>query len=341
MQRVSKLITSFDDVSRIGGAFGEGTSWAKQLTPRERQIVELLATEALGDREIAKRLGIKDTTVRRLVSNIMMKLGCENRTMIVVRVWKEALDAQTPSGKRLGAGSSPKDRMARARETAMSLLNELEEEALATPRDAATLSVIRMLCRMIVSACDEASTKVHSFIALVVAASVTRIKRASSRLISATDPSLMATIGGHVVTAGQFLIVAAVAGALMGPAAIATRGEVGVGRATLTPIGIGFSSSTEVLRASRDRARSPATYVWSNSLGTPTAPVRATHRSRVKREPKRIVIERSVELDVAMIQGEWQTSKFTMHCAETSIVATTFCFAYDTAFPSGSPPTGP
>lgn len=52
------------------------------LTPRERQVLELLV-EGLSNKEIARRLGISQHGVKRLVSNVLAKLGCPNRTLAV------------------------------------------------------------------------------------------------------------------------------------------------------------------------------------------------------------------------------------------------------------------
>jgi DNA-binding NarL/FixJ family response regulator len=52
------------------------------LTPRERQVLELLV-EGLGNKQIAGRLRISQHGVKRLVSNVLAKLNCPNRTHAV------------------------------------------------------------------------------------------------------------------------------------------------------------------------------------------------------------------------------------------------------------------
>lgn len=52
------------------------------LTPRERQVLELLA-EGLANKAIAARLGISDQTAKFHVSSICGKLGASNRTEAV------------------------------------------------------------------------------------------------------------------------------------------------------------------------------------------------------------------------------------------------------------------
>ena len=52
------------------------------LTPREQQVLELLA-EGLPNKAIAARLGISDQTVKFHVASISAKLGATNRTEAV------------------------------------------------------------------------------------------------------------------------------------------------------------------------------------------------------------------------------------------------------------------
>jgi DNA-binding NarL/FixJ family response regulator len=52
------------------------------LTPRERQVLRLLV-EGLSNKEIARRLSISQHGVKRLVSNVLAKLNCPNRTQAV------------------------------------------------------------------------------------------------------------------------------------------------------------------------------------------------------------------------------------------------------------------
>jgi two-component system, NarL family, nitrate/nitrite response regulator NarL len=52
------------------------------LTPRERQVLDLLV-EGLSNKQIARRLYISQHGVKRLVSNVLAKLNCPNRTQAV------------------------------------------------------------------------------------------------------------------------------------------------------------------------------------------------------------------------------------------------------------------
>jgi DNA-binding NarL/FixJ family response regulator len=57
---------------------------AEPLTPRELQVLELLA-EGLSNKGIAARLGISDQTVKFHVASIAGKLDAPSRTAIVRR----------------------------------------------------------------------------------------------------------------------------------------------------------------------------------------------------------------------------------------------------------------
>jgi RNA polymerase sigma factor (sigma-70 family) len=53
------------------------------LTAREREVVHLLVAYSLSNREIAKRLGLTEGTVRLHLSQVYRKLGVKNRTAVV------------------------------------------------------------------------------------------------------------------------------------------------------------------------------------------------------------------------------------------------------------------
>ena len=53
-------------------------AWHTALTDREREIASL-AAQGLGNKDIAKRLGLADGTVRFQVHNILRKLGLKKR----------------------------------------------------------------------------------------------------------------------------------------------------------------------------------------------------------------------------------------------------------------------
>jgi DNA-binding NarL/FixJ family response regulator len=60
----------------------DGGDIVEPLTPREQQVLELLA-EGLPNKAIAGRLGISDQTVKFHVASIASKLGATNRTEAV------------------------------------------------------------------------------------------------------------------------------------------------------------------------------------------------------------------------------------------------------------------
>jgi DNA-binding CsgD family transcriptional regulator len=60
-----------------------GSRRAKDLTPREEDIVRLLVG-GKANRDIAQALGIKEQSVKNLVSKVMRKYGAENRTQLVL-----------------------------------------------------------------------------------------------------------------------------------------------------------------------------------------------------------------------------------------------------------------
>jgi ATP/maltotriose-dependent transcriptional regulator MalT len=60
------------------------------LTPQERRVLQLLA-EGLSNQDIAQRLVISLATARKHVSNILNKLGAQNRTQAVARARVNAL----------------------------------------------------------------------------------------------------------------------------------------------------------------------------------------------------------------------------------------------------------
>ncbi|MCZ7413974.1 MULTISPECIES: response regulator transcription factor [unclassified Streptomyces] len=70
---------------------------AVRMTPREREALELLV-DGLSNQQIASRLHISLHGAKRLVSNILAKLDCSNRTSAVTRAVRDGLcDTRTPS----------------------------------------------------------------------------------------------------------------------------------------------------------------------------------------------------------------------------------------------------
>jgi len=69
---------------------GDNDDFEEPLTPREIDVVELLA-EGLSNKAIAVRLGISDQTVKFHVASICGKLGAANRTDAVRRAVRRGL----------------------------------------------------------------------------------------------------------------------------------------------------------------------------------------------------------------------------------------------------------
>jgi DNA-binding NarL/FixJ family response regulator len=63
-----------------------------ELTPREREVLDLLA-EGLGNKVIAARLGISDHTAKFHVNAILGKLGAESRAEAIVKAARRGLVA--------------------------------------------------------------------------------------------------------------------------------------------------------------------------------------------------------------------------------------------------------
>jgi len=58
---------------------------SRSLTPREREVARLVS-RGMPNRGIAKVLGIQEQSVKNLVSGVMRKLACENRTQLALHL---------------------------------------------------------------------------------------------------------------------------------------------------------------------------------------------------------------------------------------------------------------
>ena len=77
------------------------------LTPREQQVLHLLA-EGLSNKQIARRLAISLHGVKRLVANVLAKLNCSNRTLVVtVAINAGLLQNSTPPLTRTEPATTP------------------------------------------------------------------------------------------------------------------------------------------------------------------------------------------------------------------------------------------
>jgi len=96
-----ELVLPVDDLSRLVGritapsaAEGAGAAAVGSLTPREREILQLLAAGA-STAELAESFGISPLTVQSHVKNILAKLGVHSKVEAVRLAWRHGL-AATP-----------------------------------------------------------------------------------------------------------------------------------------------------------------------------------------------------------------------------------------------------
>jgi DNA-binding NarL/FixJ family response regulator len=76
------------------------TAMAPVLSPRERQVLDLIMT-ARSNREIAEELGIEERTVKAYVASLLRKTGADNRVSLSVQATQESMrESRTPRPSR-------------------------------------------------------------------------------------------------------------------------------------------------------------------------------------------------------------------------------------------------
>jgi DNA-binding NarL/FixJ family response regulator len=85
-----KLLEEFKAISRSGGGSGKDDALTPRLTPRELEVLNLVA-HGLANRDIAKELFISENTVKNHVRNILEKLQLHSRMEAVMYAVREKL----------------------------------------------------------------------------------------------------------------------------------------------------------------------------------------------------------------------------------------------------------
>jgi len=65
-----------------------GMTVLRELTPRETEVLRLLATEGLTDRELGERLGIAPATVGTHLDHMRIKLRVHNRVQLALAAYQ-------------------------------------------------------------------------------------------------------------------------------------------------------------------------------------------------------------------------------------------------------------
>lgn len=77
-------------MARVRGPMTSGSARKVSLTPREQQVLALLA-QGCSNKQIARRIGISEHGAKRHVTNLLAKLNSPNRTLAVALALQEGL----------------------------------------------------------------------------------------------------------------------------------------------------------------------------------------------------------------------------------------------------------
>jgi two-component system nitrate/nitrite response regulator NarL len=88
-----------DEFARLAQGIREGPSEAEKLTPREREVLELIA-QGSSNKEIAQKLVIAENTVKVHLRNILDKLHLRNRQQAAAFAVQEGLVREIRSDER-------------------------------------------------------------------------------------------------------------------------------------------------------------------------------------------------------------------------------------------------
>jgi DNA-binding NarL/FixJ family response regulator len=79
-----------EEFSRGGGASRDRAPGLDELTPRELEVLQLMAT-GLSNAEIAEELVVGETTVKTHVARVLLKLGLRDRVQAVVLAYESGI----------------------------------------------------------------------------------------------------------------------------------------------------------------------------------------------------------------------------------------------------------
>ena len=81
--------------ARAAGRLANGATAPAELTDREREVLVLLAS-GMANKQIARRLGISEKTVKTHLTNVFQRIGVRDRTQAAL--WAERHGVLRPNG---------------------------------------------------------------------------------------------------------------------------------------------------------------------------------------------------------------------------------------------------